>query len=63
MRQLNRRQKNLLDRWFAEYKPKTQYDLKDKDYLLLEDISNHETLLQDIDRYLWDLQDNEQEIF
>jgi hypothetical protein len=54
MRSLTAKQKKILDRAFLEYRPVTQYDLKTADFLQLEDISNHETLLTDIDRYLWD---------
>ena len=54
MRQLTKRQKTLLHKWYTEYQPTETDSLQPEHYHLLKQLNNTEILHQEIDRYLWD---------
>lgn len=55
MRQLTKRQKSYLDKWFVEYQPTDTDSLEVAHWQLLKQLNNTEILHQEVDRYLWDL--------
>jgi hypothetical protein len=55
MRTLNKKQKKFLDDLYKEKHIACVGDMSAEDWKTLEKMNNHETLYQNADRHLWDL--------